>query len=170
MFNNSGHCAHIRPIIGCKGNGYKTDSQMIGLNEATMYGFALYALTGRFMLHRFAIVFRIPVTRFKSLNSPDWAWVKGFQKGTHEKAYLGGYLKWKNARGYHTDAKCCHAFVKRWNYERNDFSLHHGRLEQPLRVRRTTPLPTTYCHKLPPHCKSIVTSGQRIYFAGETDY
>ena len=121
---------------------------MIGLNEATMYGFALYALTGRFMLHRFAIVFRIPVTKFKSLNSPDWAWVKGFQKGTHEKAYLGGYLKWKNARGYHTDAKCCHAFVKRWNYERNDFSLHHGRLEQPLRVRRTTPLPTTYCHPI----------------------
>lgn len=101
MFNNVGRCAHIRPIIGCKGNGYKTGSQRIGLSVATMYGFALCALPERFVLHRFAIVFRIPVTRFKSLNSPDWAWVKGFQKGVHEKTRLGGYLKWKNATPDH---------------------------------------------------------------------
>ena len=44
---------------------------------------------------------------------------------------FGRYYKQKNATGYHTDAKCCHAFVKRWDYERNDFSLLHGRLEQP---------------------------------------
>ena len=56
MFNNSGHCAHIRPIISCKGNGYKTDSQRIGLSGATMYGFALYALAERYRLRRFAIV------------------------------------------------------------------------------------------------------------------
>lgn len=130
MFNNVGRCAHIRPIIGCKGNGYKTGSQRIGLSVATMYGFALCALPERFVLHRFAIVFRIPVTRFKSLNSPDWAWVKGFQKGVHEKTRLGGYLKWKNATGYHTNAKCYHANEKRLDYERNDFSLHHRRLEQ----------------------------------------
>ena len=93
MFNNVGRCAHIRPIIGCKGNVCMTGSQTNGQVVATMYGFALYALYGRFMLHRFAIVFRIPVIRFKSLNSPDWAWIKGFQKGAHEKAHLGGYLK-----------------------------------------------------------------------------
>ena len=36
--------------------------------------------------------------------------------------------------------------------------------------RRTTPLPATYCHKLPPHCKAIVQCRHWFYFAGETDY
>ena len=36
--------------------------------------------------------------------------------------------------------------------------------------RRTTPLPTTCCHKLPPHCKAIVQCRHWFYFAGETDY
>ena len=44
----------------------------------------------------------------------------------------------KNATGYHTDAKCCHADAKRSDYARLHFSLHHGRLEQPLRVRWMT--------------------------------
>lgn len=67
MFNNSGHCAHIRPIIGCKGNGYKTDSQRIGSCGATMYGFALYALAKQFMLRRFAIVHETGIGNFKGL-------------------------------------------------------------------------------------------------------
>lgn len=67
MFNNSGHSAHIRPIIGCKGNGYKTDSQRIGLSGATMYDFALYALPERFMLRRFAIVHETGIGNFKGL-------------------------------------------------------------------------------------------------------
>ena len=67
MFNNSGHCAHIRPIIGCKGNGYKTDSQRIGRSEATMYGFALYTLPERFALRRFAIVHETGIGNFKGL-------------------------------------------------------------------------------------------------------
>ena len=67
MFNNSGHCAHIRPIIGCKGNGYKTDSQRIGLSGATMYGFALYALPERFRLRRFAVVHKTAYWEIKGL-------------------------------------------------------------------------------------------------------
>lgn len=67
MFNNSGHCAHIRPIIGCKGNGYKTDSQRIGLSVTTMYGFALYTLPERFRLRRFAIVHETGIGNFKDL-------------------------------------------------------------------------------------------------------
>ena len=67
MFNNSGHCAHIRPIIGCKGNGYKTGSQRIGRNGATMYGFALYTLLERFALRRFAIVHETGIGNFKGL-------------------------------------------------------------------------------------------------------
>ena len=30
-----------------------------------------------------------------------------------------------------------------------------------------TPLPATCCHKLPPHCKTIVLYRQRLYFAGK---
>lgn len=67
MFNNSGHCAHIRPIIDCKGNGYKTDRQRIGLSGATMYGFAFYALAKQFMLRRFAIVHEMGIGNFKGL-------------------------------------------------------------------------------------------------------
>lgn len=67
MFNNSGHCAHIRPIIGCKGNDYITGSQRIGLSEATMCDFALYALSERFRLRRFAIVHETGIGNFKGL-------------------------------------------------------------------------------------------------------
>jgi hypothetical protein len=67
MFNNVGRCAHIRPIIGCKGNGYKTDSQRIGLSGATMYGFALYALPERFRLRRFAVVHKTAYWEIKGL-------------------------------------------------------------------------------------------------------
>ena len=41
----------------------------------------------------------------------------------------------KNATGYHTDAKCCHAGAKRLDYAGLRFSLHHGRLEQPSRLK-----------------------------------
>ena len=34
----------------------------------------------------------------------------------------------KNATGYHTDAKCCHAGAKRLDCAGLRFSLHHGRL------------------------------------------
>lgn len=51
-----------------------------------------------------------------------------------------------NATGYHTDAKCCHAGARRLDYAGLRFSLHHGRLEQPSRGRRITPLPATSCH------------------------
>ena len=51
-----------------------------------------------------------------------------------------------NATGYHTDAKCCHAGAKWLDCAGLRFSLHHGRLEQPSRVRRITPLPATSCH------------------------
>ena len=67
MFNNSGHCAHIRPIIGCKGNDYITGSQRIGRNGATMYGFALYTLLERLVLRRFAIVHETGIGNFKGL-------------------------------------------------------------------------------------------------------
>ncbi|MDO3390060.1 hypothetical protein Q3C19_06175 [Bacteroides sp. ET489] len=84
-----------------------------------------------------------------------------------DEAPFKKYRNPKNATGYHTDAKCCHAGAKRLDYAGLRFSLHHGRLKQSSRVRRITPLPTTCCHKLPPHCKSIVSSGQRLYFAGK---
>ncbi|MBF7062884.1 hypothetical protein IYV59_10145 [Bacteroides sp. HF-5613] len=77
------------------------------------------------------------------------------------------FEKPKNATDYHIDAKCCHAGAMRSDYAGLRFSLHHGRLEQPSRVWRITPLPTTCCHKLPLYCKSIVSSGQRLYFAGK---
>lgn len=67
MFNNVGRCAHIRPIISCKENGYKTDSQRNGLAVATMYGFALYALPERFVLHRFAVVHKTAYWEIKGL-------------------------------------------------------------------------------------------------------
>lgn len=73
----------------------------------------------------------------------------------------------KNATGYHIDAKCCHTDVKWSDYARLHFSLHHGRLEQTLRVRWITPLPATCCHKLPTDCKAIVLYKQRLYFAGK---
>ncbi|MFS2746296.1 hypothetical protein [Bacteroides uniformis] len=82
-----------------------------------------------------------------------------------DEAPFKKYRNPKNATGYHTDAKCCHAGAKRLDYAGLRFSLQHGHLKQPLRVQWITPLPTTCCHKLPPHCKSIVSSGQRIYFA-----
>lgn len=56
------------------------------------------------------------------------------------------YLSLKNATGYHTDAKCCHAGAKRLDYAEHRFSLHHGCLEQSSRVLRMTPLPATSCH------------------------
>ena len=63
-----------------------------------------------------------------------------------EEHIFGRYRNPKNAIGYHTNAKYCHADAKRLDYGRNDFSLHHGRLEQLSRVRRITPLTTTCCH------------------------
>ena len=50
-----------------------TGSQTNGQAVATMYGFALYTLPERFMLHRFAIVQRMSVLKFKDLISLDWA-------------------------------------------------------------------------------------------------
>lgn len=44
MFNNSGHNAHVRPIIDRKGSGYITGRQTIGFGVATLYGFALSTL------------------------------------------------------------------------------------------------------------------------------
>jgi len=67
MFNNSGHSAHIRPIIGCKGNICIAGCQTNGLAVATMYGFALYALSERFRLRRFAIVHETGIRNFKGL-------------------------------------------------------------------------------------------------------
>ena len=49
-----------------------------------------------------------------------------------ESAFKTDILKRKNAKGYHTDAKCCHASAKRLDYTGLRFSLHHGRLEQPV--------------------------------------
>lgn len=60
--------------------------------------------------------------------------------------YLQAYLNLMNATGYHTDAKCCHAGAKRLDCAGLRFPLHHGRLEQPSRGRRITPLPATSCH------------------------
>ncbi|OUP05531.1 hypothetical protein B5F34_16805 [Mediterranea sp. An20] len=77
------------------------------------------------------------------------------------------FEKPKNATGYHIDAKCCHASAKRSDYAGLSFSLQHGRLEQTLRFRWITPLPTTCCHKLPPDRKAIVLYKQRLYFAGK---
>ncbi len=63
-----------------------------------------------------------------------------------DEAPFKKYRNPKNATGYHTDAKCCHADVKWSDYARLRFSLHHGRLKQPLRVQWITPLPTISCH------------------------
>ena len=41
------------------------------------------------------------------------------------------FEKPKNATGYHTDAKCCHASAKRLDYAGLRFSLQHGHLKQP---------------------------------------
>ena len=87
-----------------------------------------------------------------------------------EEHIFGWYRNPKNATKCHDNAKCCHAGAKWSDYAGLRFSLQHGRLKQPLRVLWITPLPTTCCHKLPPHCESIVPCGQRIYFAGKTDY
>ena len=65
------------------------------------------------------------------------------------------FEKPKNATDYHIDAKCCHAGAMRSDYAGLRFSLHHGRLEQPSRVWRITPLPTTCCHKLPLYIMSM---------------
>ena len=75
------------------------------------------------------------------------------------------FEKPKNAISYHTNARCCHASAKRLNYAKLRFSLHHGHLEQPARLRWITPLPTTCCHKLPLNRKAIVLYKQRLYFA-----
>lgn len=90
MFNNSGHCAHIRPIIGCKGNGYKTDSQRIGLSGATMYDFALYALPERFMLRRFAIVHETGIENFKGLIGAVRADLRIWLLGNPKNIFSGG--------------------------------------------------------------------------------
>ena len=68
MFNNVGRCAHIRPIIGCKGNVCIAGCQTNGLAVATMYGFALYTLPKQFRLRRFAIVHETGIGNFKGLN------------------------------------------------------------------------------------------------------
>ena len=67
MFNNVGRCAHIWPIIGCKGNVCIAGCQTNGLAVATMYVFALYTLPERFTLRRFAIVHETGIGNFKGL-------------------------------------------------------------------------------------------------------
>ena len=76
MFNNSGHSAHIRPIIGCKGNVCIAGCQTYGWAVATMYGFALYALPEQFALRRFAIVQETGIGKFKGLNGVVWTDLK----------------------------------------------------------------------------------------------
>lgn len=90
MFNNSGHCAHIRPIISCKGNGYKTASQRIGLSGATMYGFALYTLPERFRLRRFAIVHETGIGNFKGLIVAVGANLRIWLLGNPKDIFSGG--------------------------------------------------------------------------------
>ena len=66
-----------------------------------------------------------------------------------DEAPFKKYRNPKNATGYHTDAKCCHAFTKWLDCAGLRFSLHHGRLEQPLQVggqRHSLPLAATSCH------------------------
>jgi hypothetical protein len=50
-------------MAGCQTNGQAV---------ATMYGFALYALPGRFMMRRFAIAVWMSAVKFKGLKLPDW--------------------------------------------------------------------------------------------------
>ena len=99
-------------------------------------------------------------------NGSGWNRFKDMAWRETDEAPFKKYRNPKNATGYHTDAKCCHASAKRLDYAGLRFSLHHGRLKQPLRVQWITPLPTICCHKLPPNSKAIIPCEQRIYFAG----
>ena len=62
------------------------------------------------------------------------------------------FEKPKNATGYHTDAKCCHVGAKRLDYAGLRFSLHHGRLKQPLRGSVYNAIPD---HLLPQAATSL---------------
>ena len=167
MFNNVGRCEHIWPIIGCKGNGYKTDSQRIGRAVATMYGFAFYALPKRFILHHFAIVFKIPVIRFKSLNSPDWAWISRLSKWLIGEAHFRRIFETEERKRLPHRRQM---LPRRWKVIGLCWvSLFFASrtLGTAVMGRWITPLPATCCHKLPPHCKTIVLYRQRLYFAGK---
>lgn len=90
MFNNVGHSAHIRPIIGCKGNGCIAGCQTNGLAVATMYVFALYALPEQFRLRRFAIVHETGIGNFKGLIGAVRANLRIWLLGTPKNIFSGG--------------------------------------------------------------------------------
>ena len=148
--------------------------QTNGRAVATMYGFALYASSGRFMLRRFAIVSRMSVLRFKGLNSLDWAWISRLSKWLIGEAHLRRIFETEerqrlpDRRQRLPDRR--QMLPRRWKVIglcRVSLSFASRTLGTAVTGQWITPLPATCCHKLPPHCKTIVLYRQRIYFAGK---
>ena len=166
MFNNVGRCAHIWPIIGCKGNVCMAGSQTNGRAVATMYGFALYTLSERFMLRRFAIVLRMSVRRFKGLNSSDWAWISRLSEWLIGEAHFRRIFETEERQRLPDRRQMLPRKWKVIGLCRVSLSFASRALGTAVTGQWTTPLPTTCCHKLPPHCKTIVLYRQRLYFAG----
>ena len=148
-------------MAGCQTNGRAM---------ATMYGFAFYALPGRFMMRRSAIVLRMSVLRFKGLNSPDWAWISRLSKWLIGEAHFRRIFETEERQRLPDRRQMLPRKWKVIGLCRVSLSFASRTLGTAIMGQWITPLPATCCHKLPPHGKTIVLYRQRLYFAGETDY
>ena len=144
-----------------------TGSQTNGRAVATMYDFALYALPRRFMLRRFAIVQRMSVLRFKGLNSPDRVWISRLSKWLIGEAYLRRTFETEECQRLPDLRQMLPRKREVIGLCRVSLFFASRTLGTAITGRWTTPLPATCCHKLPPHCKTIVLYRQRLYFAGK---
>ena len=142
-------------------------SQTNGRAVATMYGFALYASPGRFMLRRFAIVLRMSVLRFKGLNSPDWAWISRLSEWLIGEAHLRRIFETEERQRLPDRRQMLPRRREVIGLCRVSLSFASRTLGTAVMGQWITPLPATCCHKLPPHCITIVLYRQRLYFAGK---
>ena len=141
-------------------------SQTNGRAVATMYGFALYTLSERFMLRRFAIVLRMSVRRFKGLNSSDWAWISRLSEWLIGEAHFRRIFETEERQRLPDRRQMLPRKWKVIGLCRVSLSFASRALGTAVTGQWITPLPATCCHKLPPHCKTIVLYRQRLYFAG----
>lgn len=147
MFNNSGHCAHVWPIIGSKGNGYNTGCQTLGLAVATMCRFAFFVYNRWWIIHRFATETEYSRSIFKGLIWPDRTEIRMFSGSLIGKTSCDTWNP-KNATDYHIGAKCCHGVAEWLDYAGFGFSLHRRQPEGLLRNmqwRHSRPVAATNC-------------------------
>ena len=132
-----------------------------------MYGFALYTLSERFMLHRFAIAVWMSAVRFKGLNTPDWAWISRLSKWLIGEVHFRRIFETEERQRLPDRRQMLPRRREVIGLCRVSLFFASRTLGTAVTGRWTTPLPATCCHKLPPHCEAIVLYRQRLYFAGK---